>query len=488
MYFSAGGLERIGQAIFADCDDLTPDVTAPSIKGYAIYDHIGSGGEGDVYQATQIATMRDMAIKLLHVSDDNSRQLGRAMRELDVLSTLNLLNVPRIVDFGIQDGQIYIVSDLINGISIDKYCERESLGMKSRVQLIADLARVVHKLHERSVIHRDLKPSNILVDQLGVPHLVDLGIAIREDRFTEHEMKNQGVPVGTIPFMAPEQAQGDSREISTRSDIYGLGTTLFYLLTNGETPHEPDASAPSLHHYASNRAPRDIRTITPSIHPTLARIVHRALEFLPEDRHDSAAEFADDLERWLRGEPIITQSPPIITYIKYWCKTKRIAMCVTGLIIILLTSVVISTIFAIEKKREADYQQQLAGINAQLVIHQEELTQNAEQELERNLQILRSRFVPVLESGIQIIRSQMTNGRITEGYDALRAFESLVLDMRNIDPYLDATEPLYNTRHEMVIAALQEIYNINEKGGDVFIDRIETVITELEQERLLNNQ
>ncbi len=488
MYFSADGLERIGHAIFDEYDDLITDVTAPSIRGYVIYDRIGSGGEGDVYQATQMTTMRDMAIKLLHTPDDNSQQLGRVMRELDVLSTLNIPNVPRVVDFGIQDGQVYIVSDLINGIAIDKYCEREDLDLKSRVQLMADLARVVHKLHGRGVIHRDLKPSNILIDQLGNPHLVDLGIAIREDSFTKLGMANRGVPVGTVPFMAPEQARGESTEISTRSDIYGLGATLFYLLTGGETPHDPDVSATKLLHLVSNHAPRDILTITPSVDPTLARIVHRALAFLSEDRHESAAEFADDLERWLRGEPIVSQSPPIITYIKYWCKTKRITMGVTGLILVLLISVVISTIFAIDNKREAEYQEQIAGFNAQLVIHQEELTQNANQQLERNLQILRGRFVPVLESGIKIIRSQMTNGRISEGYDALRAFESLVLDMRDIDPYLDVTEPLYNTRHEMVIAALQEIYSINEKGGDIFIDRIETIITELEQERLLNNQ
>jgi serine/threonine protein kinase len=323
------------------------DVTLPRIEGYILDRLLGRGAGGDVYRGFREGSDRPLAIKILRtrLGEDpftpghpGGQASSRAWRELDVLTQLRLPALPRVIDHGVHEGRLYIATEYVDGLALDKYCQTNNLDRRHRVELLARVADAVHSLHEMGVIHRDIKPSNILVDINGQPIIIDLGIASLLTDDVMETLTAEGAPIGSPAFMSPEQARGARREISTRSDVFGLGATAYLVLT-GQTPHEMDATIHESVRRVAQDEPRDPRAIDGSLPRDLAAVLSKAVAREPSRRYASAVEFADDLRCWFAGEPVTATTPGPWSRCTRWITKHPISTTTTACAVIALTIV-----------------------------------------------------------------------------------------------------------------------------------------------------
>jgi serine/threonine protein kinase len=288
--------------------DLDTAADAPTIPGYHIESQIGGGGGGTVYLAHDVARARAVAIKIMRRPMGGDAGAQRAWREVMLLERLDLPCVPRVVEAGEYEGHLYVVTEYVDGPSLDAYCNDHDLGLRERAELLAEVADALQMLHEHGVIHRDIKPSNILVRSDGRPVIVDLGLASLFGDDATVTITEEGVPVGSPAYMSPEQARGEQSALSTRSDVYSLGATAYWVLL-GQTAHDTSGSIhETIHRVAVDpaRAPRDLRDDVPR---RLAAVLAKSVEMDPTRRYDSAAAMADDLRRFLAGDPVEATPP-----------------------------------------------------------------------------------------------------------------------------------------------------------------------------------
>ncbi len=309
----------------------------PRIPGYILIERLGAGGGGEVFRAVRDGSDSPVALKLLRARLGDSERAQRAWRELQLLASIRAPSVPRALDYGVHNGRLYIVSEFLDGVGLDRWAADPAHGRRERVELLARIAEAAQTLHEQGVIHRDLKPSNILVDAQGRPAIIDLGVA---SLLADHVMQTltaDGAPVGTPAFMAPEQARGERALISTRSDIYALGAVSFFLLT-GRTPHDMQATLHEAVRRVAFDPPLDPRALDHTIDPSLAAVLAKACARQPQARYASAAEFADDLRRWLRAEPVAARPAGPWTRAARWAGAHPIQTTVAACILIAATS------------------------------------------------------------------------------------------------------------------------------------------------------
>jgi len=283
----------------------------PAIEGYVVIRRIGAGGTGEVYEAVRSGSDRPLAVKLLTHRLGSGPQSQRGWRELDVLSQLRIRSIPQVLDYGVHDGRMFIVTEFVEGSPLDQYCRDHGGRQSDTVELLADVAEAVHGLHEHGVIHRDLKPANILIDAHGDPVIIDLGLASLMARDAMETLTVEGTPMGSPAFMAPEQARGDRQAVSTRTDVYSLGATAYLLLT-GDTPHDMNTDLHEAIRRVAQDPPRDPRSLSRSIGGSLRKVLLKAIAQRPSDRYASAAALAADLRRWCRGEPVEAGDPSLV--------------------------------------------------------------------------------------------------------------------------------------------------------------------------------
>lgn len=297
--FSAAGEDDEFDTVAKAADEAD----LPQIAGYTIEYRLGSGGSGDVYRAVGRGSQRLVAIKLLRAPLGSGDKARRAWRELDLLAQLRLTCIPQMLDYGQHEGRLYIVTDFIDGSLLADYCHDEELDRAGRVQLLAKVADAVQALHEHGVIHRDIKPENVIVNCHGQPVIVDLGIATLLTENLTETLTVEGTPFGSPAYMSPEQARGERALISTRSDVYGLGATAYYILI-GQMPYDTDTSVFEAVHRVAREDPRHPRELDRGIPRQLAAVLHKAVSPRPKDRYESASELARDLRRWLNRDPV----------------------------------------------------------------------------------------------------------------------------------------------------------------------------------------
>lgn len=278
---------------------------------YEIIEVIGAGGMGVVYRARQESPARDVALKVIRGRSLSPDALRRFEFECNVLGRLQHVGIAQIYDAGFNDGDPYFAMELIDGESLTEYVNRRELSTRERLALLVKICDAVQHAHAKGVVHRDLKPGNILVTREGQPKILDFGVA----RATDSDIQTAtiqteiGQLVGTVPYMSPEQASGDSNEIDTRSDVYALGVVAYELLA-GRLPY--DIQRKMIH-----EAVRVIREDDPaplsSIHRTLRGdvevIIGKALAKEKDRRYQSAHDFGTDVQRFLRDEPIEARPP-----------------------------------------------------------------------------------------------------------------------------------------------------------------------------------
>jgi serine/threonine protein kinase len=284
---------------------------------YELLEVIGRGGQGVVYRARQKSLNRTVALKVIglgHWATD--AHLKRFRWEAEAAASLDHSGIVPIYEVGERDGSCYFSMKLVEGGQLDEVVTREPMPIRRAVELIARVARTVHYAHEHGILHRDIKPGNILLDRDCEPHLTDFGLA----RLVESEstVTRTLEVLGTPSYMAPEQAVGNNGAISSTTDVYGLGAVLYQLLTG----HPPFAGGTTYEtiKLLLDTEPRQPRLWNSKIDRDLSTICLKCLEKDPKRRYSSALALAEDLERWLKHEPILARHTGILTRGKKWVR------------------------------------------------------------------------------------------------------------------------------------------------------------------------
>jgi len=262
-------------------------------------DEIAHGGMGVVYRARQISLDRVVALKMILPARLDEDAIRRFRQEVESAANLDHPNIVPVFEFGQHEGQYFYSMKLIEGRSLADELPRFQEDSRTAACLMATIARAVHYAHQRGVLHRDLKPQNILVDRDGQPHVTDFGLAKRME--AGRELTHTGDWAGTPDYVSPEQRAGEFKNLTTAADIYSLGA-IFYALLTGHPPfHGPKSKIPWMDLPDEPARPR---SLDPRIDVDLETICLKCLDEDPNRRYPTAAALADDLDRWLGGEPI----------------------------------------------------------------------------------------------------------------------------------------------------------------------------------------
>jgi WD40 repeat protein len=343
-----------------------PDDTLVGLRlgPYLIEQRLGSGGMGSVYRALRADAYRQqVALKVIRPGLDSAEVLRRFHTERQALADLGHPHIARLLDGGTtDDGRPYLVMEYIDGEPLDRYCDRHRLGTRERVQLLLAVCAAVQHAHERGVVHRDLKPANVLVTADGAPKVTDFGLAKRlEGSPADASPTQTGAVLGTPSYMAPEQAGGVTKQVGPAADVYALGAILYKLVT-GRPPFRAATPLDTLLQVLSEEP------VPPSrLHPKLARdletICLKCLQKEPPKRYASALDLAEDLGRFLRGEPI--QARPVGRVERLWRWCRRHPARAAAAVLAVVTLVAVATLavgYAFTLRLRSEQQQTRAAL------------------------------------------------------------------------------------------------------------------------------
>jgi len=282
---------------------------------YELLEEVGRGGQGVVYRARQKSLNRTVALKVIGLGNwATEAHVKRFRREAEAAASLEHPGIVPIHEVGERDGSCYFSMKFVEGGQLDEVVRREAMPPRCAAELIAKVARTVHYAHERGILHRDIKPGNILLDAEGEPHLTDFGLARLVE--TESTVTHTLEVLGTPSYMAPEQAAGNNSALTATTDVYALGAVLYQLLTG----HPPFAGGTTYEtiKLLLDTEPRQPRLWNPKVDRDLSTICLKCLEKAPQRRYSSALALAEDLERWLKHEPILARRIGIGTRGRKW--------------------------------------------------------------------------------------------------------------------------------------------------------------------------
>ena len=331
---------------------------------FHILRRLGAGGMGVVYEAEQEHPKRIVALKMVRATALAPSFLRRFHLEAEILGRLRHPGIAQIFEAGTleQDGQElpYFAMELVEGVPITQHARSAELGPRDKIALFARVCDAVHHAHQKGVVHRDIKPDNVLVvpeeGDIGAPKVLDFGVARATDADVQlaTQATQLGQLIGTLPYMSPEQVEGDSSQLDARSDVYALGVLLFEMLT-GCLPHElAGRSLPEAARVIREEDPSSLGRVDTSYRGDLDVIVGKALEKRPERRYASASELAEDLRRHLRDEPILARAPSALYQLHKFARRHR--ALVGGLIstlLVLVAGTVVAAVLAVQSAADA---------------------------------------------------------------------------------------------------------------------------------------
>ncbi|MEM9381427.1 MAG: tetratricopeptide repeat protein [Planctomycetota bacterium] len=408
------------------------------IDRYELVDRIGEGGMGVVWAADQREPVRRrVALKVIKLGMDTERVVARFEAERQALARMEHPHIAAVLDGGAtRFGRPYFVMELVDGVPVTRYCDRQRLGLRGRLELFLQVCSALQHAHQKGVVHRDIKPSNVLVAEVdGAPHakVIDFGIArvTDDERPLETRLTEQVEVIGTLEYMAPEQASGGSQDVDTRADVYSLGVLLYELLT-GERPFElPDAqrqrmdlllraireqdpvrpssrvaqspSATGGRATVVQRPGIDARRLRSALASELDWIALKALEKDRERRYPSAAGLASDVERYLAGDTILARPPSRSYRVKKFVGRNRGAVAAAAGMLLLLIAGVAGTGYGLVRSLRAN--EDLAAA----VVEKEQQREIAAREAERATEARR-----VLADMLTGVAPTLARGKDTE--------------------------------------------------------------------------
>ncbi len=326
-----------------------PSRPFPTFTRYEVRAVLGEGATSVVYSAWDRELHRPVAIKLLRETaglSELARQ--RFRREAQAAAGMAHPNVVTLYDAGEQDGRPYLVLELVEGKSLSETLQKNPGFRREHVELLAKAAHGAGAVHAKGIVHRDLKPGNILVTPTGEPKIGDFGLVHLEG--TTLELTRAGATLGTPYYMAPEQVESRPGKITPRTDVYGLGAILYEILT-GRAPHAAE-SLNGLYRKILVEDPIRVRAIDPHIPPDLEAIALKALSKDPGDRYANGDEFAEDLGRYLTGQPVKAKPPSFADEIrKTWVRNRPVFLTAgIGLTLALIVAALLLPRWLDEKK------------------------------------------------------------------------------------------------------------------------------------------
>jgi tetratricopeptide (TPR) repeat protein len=333
---------------------LTPDVgEVRQVGRFPVTGILGRGGMGVVYLATDPDLGRPLAVKLLRGEDGEG--VERFRLEANALAGLTHPNIVRVYEFGEDIGRPYLALEYVEGRTLRDALRTGPLSAAAAARMMQPIAQAVQAAHDAGVIHRDLKPANILLTKDQTPKVTDFGLAKRLD--SAEGLTATGVLLGTPQYMAPEQAFG--LETERRTDVYGLGATLYECLTG--RPPFMGATALDILRQVADDDPVPVRRLNSAVPRDLETICHKCLAKQPGQRYASAAALADDLGRFLAGHAVHARPLGVVERLWRWGRRHRLA---ATLIVVTVASVLTGTSVALWQAQEARSARD-AALNAQ---------------------------------------------------------------------------------------------------------------------------
>jgi serine/threonine protein kinase len=322
-------------------EELGADTAIPesdrSFGDYELLGRVARGGMGVIYKARQICLNRIVAVKMMLpgqlVSEAEAR---RFQNEAEVIANLRHPNIVAVHEVGAHDGQRYFSMDYVEGQSLAAVVRDHPLPARTAARYVKVIAEAIHYAHQQGILHRDLKPSNVLLDKAGNPRITDFGLAKR--LVSDSRLTATGTVLGTPSYMPPEQADGKTRRIGPSSDVYSIGAILYELLT-GRPPFQAATPLDTIL-LVLNTEPIAPRKLNPKLSRDLETICLKCLEKDPRWRYQSAQDLADDLDRYLKREPIKARPIHLLNRGWRWCRRNPWPTTATAALIlaILMTS------------------------------------------------------------------------------------------------------------------------------------------------------
>ncbi len=331
---------------------LTPEGQALAVPGYEVEGVLGRGGVGVVYKAQHRTLKRPVALKMMLAGcHAGPNELARFRLEAETVARLQHPNIVQIHEVGEANGHPYCALEFVEGSTLATKLGGKPMLAREAATLVEVLARAMQLAHSRNVVHRDLKPANILLTTEGIPKITDFGLARQLD--SESGETQAGAIMGTPSFMAPEQASGRTHEAGPAADIYALGAILYNCLT-GQPPFKGKTSVETLDQVRTQE-PVPLSRVQVNVPLDLETICLKCLRKEPEKRYASAAELADELRRYLRGEPILARPVSRLERGWRWCRRNPSLTLLSGAFVVaLLAGLVTSVHFALVARAEAD--------------------------------------------------------------------------------------------------------------------------------------